>query len=162
MEKLEVKYKYVDASSGACSYILLIAFVAIVAFCIPYLWLIVAFAVLFVLPIQYFEDKKQQKRFNENVPALVIDGNLLYYKGKTIDLAQMEKARFHPDIDYDGNIQIYRKGKRAPDIEIYTDNMLIDRNELLRIIIDRIDRVEKTEHIRSESILMKLQYQGQE
>lgn len=89
---------------------------------------------------QNFEDKKQQKRFKENVPALVIDGNLLYYKGKTIDLAQMEKARFHPDIDYDGNIQIYRKGKRAPVIEIYTDNMLIDRNELLRIIIDRIDR----------------------
>ena len=140
MEKLEVKYKYVDASSGVCSYMLLIAFVAIVAFCIPYLWLIVAFAVLFVLPIQYFEDKKQQKRFHENVPALVIDGNLLYYKGKTIDLAQMEKARFHPDIDYDGNIQIYRKGKRAPVIEIYTDNMLIDRNELLGIIIDRIDR----------------------
>lgn len=143
MERIVVQYKHVDASSEAHSYIWLIIAVAVVALFIPILWILVAVATLCVLPIQYFEDKKQQKKFNDNIPALVIDDYILDYDGKSIDLSQMDKAMFHPDIDYDGNILIYCKGKVRPAIEIYTDNMLIDRNDLLKSIIDRINRAKE-------------------
>lgn len=119
MERVVVKYKYADASSEAHSYIWLIMAVAVVALFIPILWILVAVAALCVLPIQYLEDKKQQKKFNDNIPALVVDEYILDYDGKTIDLSQMDKAMFHRDIDYDGNILIYCKGKVRPAIEIY-------------------------------------------
>ena len=112
--------------------------VAIVAFFIPALWFFIALDVLVVIPIQYHDEKKQQKKFRDGIPALVIDGNILAYDGKEIDLSQMCKAKFHPDIDYDGNILIYRKGKLWPSMEIYTDNMLIDKNVLLELIKERI------------------------
>jgi hypothetical protein len=143
MERIVVQYKHVDASSEAHSYIWLIIAVAVVALFIPILWILVAVAALCVLPILYLEDKKQQKKFNDNIPALVVDEYILDYDGQTIDLSLMDKAMFHPDTDYDGNIMIYRKGKVRPAIEIYTDNMLIDRNELLKLIIDRINRAKE-------------------
>lgn len=143
MEKIVVKYRYVDSSSEANSYILLIVVVAAVALFIPVLWLLVAVAALIVLPIQYTEDRKQEKRFNDDIPALVIDGFILDYDGKTIDLSQMDRIEFHPDIDYDGNILIYREGKIMPAMEIYTDNMLINRDELFELIKDRINKAKE-------------------
>ena len=143
MERIVVQHKHVDASSEAHSFIWLIIAVAVVALFIPILWILVAVAALCVLPILYLEDKKQQKKFNDNIPALVVDEYILDYDGQTIDLSLMDKAMFHPDTDYDGNIMIYRKGKVRPAIEIYTDNMLIDRNELLKLIIDRINRAKE-------------------
>ena len=143
MEKIVVKYRYVDSSSEANSYILLIVVVAAVALFIPVLWLLVAVAALIVLPIQYTEDRKQEKRFNDDIPALVIDGFILDYDGKTIDLSQMDRIEFHPDIDYDGNILIYREGKIMPAMEIYTGNMLINKDELFELIKDRINKAKE-------------------
>ena len=133
-----VEYRYVDASDGVYGNLLVCMVVAIVAFFIPALWFFIALDVLVVIPIQYHDEKKQQKKFRDGIPALVIDGNILAYDGKEIDLSQMCKAKFHPDIDYDGNILIYRKGKLWPSMEIYTDNMLIDKNVLLELIKERI------------------------
>ena len=138
MDKVVVEYRYVDASYGVYGNLLVCMVVAIVAFFIPALWFFIALDVLVVLPIQYHDEKKQQKKFRDGIPALVIDGNILAYDGKEIDLSQMCKAKFHPDIDYDGNILIYRKGKLWPSMEIYTDNMLIDKNVLLELIKERI------------------------
>ena len=133
-----VEYRYVDASYGVYGNLLVCMVVAIVAFFIPALWFFIALDVLVVIPIQYHDEKKQQKKFRDGIPALVIDGNILAYDGKEIDLSQMCKAKFHPDIDYDGNILIYRKGKLWPSMEIYTDNVLIDKNVLLELIKERI------------------------
>ena len=133
-----VEYRYVDASYGIYGNLLVCMVVAIVAFFIPALWFFIALDVLVVIPIQYHDEKKQQKKFRDGIPALVIDGNILAYDGKEIDLSQMCKAKFHPDIDYDGNILIYGKGKLWPSMEIYTDNMLIDKNVLLELIKERI------------------------
>ena len=138
MDKVVVEYRYVDASYGVYGNLLVCMVVAIVAFFIPALWFFIALDVLVVIPIQYLDEKKQQKKFRDGIPALVIDGNILAYDGKEIDLSQMCKAKFHPDIDYDGNILIYRKGKLWPSMEIYTDNMLIDKNVLLELIKERI------------------------
>ena len=138
MDKVVVEYRYVDASYGVYGNLLVCMVVAIVAFFIPALWFFIALDVLVVIPIQYHDEKKQQKKFRDGIPALVIDGNILAYDGKEIDLSQMCKAKFHPDIDYDGNILIYRKGKLWPSMEIYTDNMLIDKNVLLELIKERI------------------------
>ena len=135
-----VEYRYVDASYGVDGNLLVCMVVAIVAFFIPALWFFIALDVLVVIPIQYHDEKKQQKKFRDGIPALVIDGNILAYDGKEIDLSQMCKAKFHPDIDYDGNILIYRKGKLWPSMEIYTDNMLIDKNVLLELIKERIGK----------------------
>ena len=134
-----VEYRYVDASYGVYGNLLVCMVVAIVAFFIPALWFFIALDVLVVIPIQYHDEKKQQKKFRDGIPALVIDGNILAYDGKEIDLSQMCKAKFHPDIDYDGNILIYGKGKLWPSMEIYTDNMLIDKNVLLELIKERIE-----------------------
>ena len=134
MDKVVVEYRYVDASYGVYGNLLVCMVVAIVAFFIPALWFFIALDVLVVIPIQYHDEKKQQKKFRDGIPALVIDGNILAYDGKEIDLSQMCKAKFHPDIDYDGNILIYGKGKLWPSMEIYTDNMLIDKNVLLELI----------------------------
>ena len=133
-----VEYRYVDASYGVYGNLLVCMVVAILAFILPVFWFFVALDVLVVIPIQYHDEKKQQKKFRDGIPALVIDGNILAYDGKEIDLSQMCKAKFHPDIDYDGNILIYRKGKLWPSMEIYTDNMLIDKNVLLELIKERI------------------------
>lgn len=133
-----VEYRYVDAYYGVYGNLLVCMVVAIVAFILPVFWFFVALDVLVVIPIQYYDEKKQQKKFCDGIPALVIDGNILAYDGKEIDLSQMCKAKFHPDIDYDGNILIYRKGKLWPSMEIYTDNMLIDKNVLLELIKERI------------------------
>ena len=138
MDKVVVEYRYVDASYGVYGNLLVCMVVAIVAFFIPALWFFIALDVLVVIPIQYHDEKKQQKKFRDGIPALVMDGNILAYDGKEIDLSQMCKAKFHPDIDYDGNILIYRKGKLWPSMEIYTDNMLIDKNVLLELIKERI------------------------
>ena len=138
MDKVVVEYRYVDASYGVYGNLLVCMVVAIVAFFIPALWFFIALDVLVVIPIQYHDEKKQQKKFRDGIPALVIDGNILAYDGKEIDLSQMCKAKFHLDIDYDGNILIYGKGKLWPSMEIYTDNMLIDKNVLLELIKERI------------------------
>ena len=138
MDKVVVEYRYVDTSYGVYGNLLVCMVVAIVAFFIPALWFFIALDVLVVIPLQYHDEKKQQKKFRDGIPALVIDGNILAYDGKEIDLSQMCKAKFHPDIDYDGNILIYRKGKLWPSMEIYTDNMLIDKNVLLELIKERI------------------------
>ena len=138
MDKVVVEYRYVDASYGVYGNLLVCMVVAIVAFFIPALWFFIALDVLVVIPIQYHDEKKQQKKFRDGIRALVIYGNILAYDGKEIDLSQMCKAKFHPDIDYDGNILIYRKGKLWPSMEIYTDNMLIDKNVLLELIKERI------------------------
>ena len=140
MDKVVVEYRYVDASYGVYGNLLVCMVVAIVAFFIPALWFFIALDVLVVIPIQYHDEKKQQKKFRDGIPALVIDGNILAYDGKEIDLSQMCKAKFHPDIDYDGNILIYGKGKLWPSMEIYTDNMLIDKNVLLELIEERIGK----------------------
>ena len=140
MDKVVVEYRYVDASYGVYGNLLVCMVVAIVAFFIPALWFFIALDVLVVIPIQYHDEKKQQKKFRDGIPALVIDGNILAYDGKEIDLSQMCKAKFHPDIDYDGNILMYGKGKLWPSMEIYTDNMLIDKNVLLELIKERIGK----------------------
>ena len=110
MDKVVVEYRYVDASYGVYGNLLVCMVVAIVAFFIPALWFFIALDVLVVIPIQYHDEKKQQKKFRDGIPALVIDGNIL----------------------------IYRKGKLWPSMEIYTDNMLIDKNVLLELIKERI------------------------
>lgn len=135
-----VEYRYVDASYGVDGNLLVCMVVAIVAFILPVLWFFVALDVLVVIPIQYHDEKKQQKKFCDGIPAVVIDGNILAYDGKEINLSQMCEAKFHPDIDYDGNILIYGKGKLMPSMEIYTGNMLIDKNVLLELIKERIGK----------------------
>lgn len=139
MDKVVVEYRYVDASDGVYRDLLVCMVVAIVAFFLPEFWFLIALDVLVLIPIQYHYDKKQQKKFCDGIPALVIDGNILAYDGKEVDLSQMCEAKFHPDIDYDGNILIYGKGKLIPSMEIYTDNMLIDKNVLLELIKERIE-----------------------
>ena len=139
MDKVVVEYRYVNASDGVYRNLLVCMVVAIVAFFLPEFWFLIALDVLVVIPIQYHYDKKQQKKFCDGIPALVIDGNILAYDGKEVDLSQMCEAKFHPDIDYDGNILIYGKGKLIPSMEIYTDNMLIDKNVLLELSKERIE-----------------------
>lgn len=138
MDKVVVEYRYVDTSYGVYGNLLVCMVVAIVAFFLPVFWGFIALDVLVVIPIQYHYEKKQQKKFCDGIPALVIDGNILAYDGKEVDLSQMCEAKFHPDIDYDGNILIYGRGKLMPSMEIYTDNMLIDKNVLLELIKERI------------------------
>lgn len=143
MDKLVIKYRKVEASGAALSYIWIIIIVAIVAIFIPFLWIFVIMA-LVVLPIQYYEDKKQQAKFKADLPALILSDYILEYEGKTVDLSQMDKARFYPYDDEEGLILIYRKGKIGPVIKIYPDNMLYDKKELLSIIQKRIEEGKKS------------------
>lgn len=139
--KIVVKYEHIDTSEGACVYILFLLLCAIPAFFFPQLWSIVIVGFFVYLPITYYSNRKQEKRAKNNEPALTIDGTLLTYNRKTIDLSPMDRAKVYPDSDDDDAIHIYRKGKWRPRMVIRTYNMLIDRDILLKIIQDRIKGV---------------------
>lgn len=139
-DRIVYKYRHVDASLELYTDLIVIAVSVLVALFLPFAWVIVAIDLILVLPFKYYSQKKQQRMSFDEIPALIIDGNNLYYNGKTVNLSRVRKVIFNPDIDYDGNILIFVKGRLRPITEIYTDTILVDKNELLKLIKDRSEK----------------------
>ena len=106
-------------------------------------WLVL---ILFVtLPFTVMREAKDAKRKKAGLPALVIDGYTLDYKGKKIDLSEMCSAGIIGD-SVDGHLVIiYRKGRlvNRPVMSISTEDMLISDADLLKLIQERIESAQQ-------------------
>ena len=145
MEKrIEIYYGDVDPKFTLYFGLIIIAIVAIIANYYPdVVW---AVLILFVmLPFRVVQEVKDAKRKTAGIPALVIDGYTLEYKGKKIDLSEMCAAGIIGD-SVDGHlVTIYRKGRliRRPVMRISTDDMLISDADLLKLIQERIESAQQ-------------------
>ena len=145
MEKrIEIYYGDVDPKFTLYFGLIIIAIVAIIANYYPdVVW---AVLILFVmLPFRVVQEVKDAKRKKAGLPALVIDGYILEYKGKKIDLSEMCAAGIIGD-SVDGHlVTIYRKGRliRRPVMRISTDDMLISDADLLKLIQERIESAQQ-------------------
>lgn len=145
MEKrIEIYYGDVDPKFTLYFGLIIIAIVAIIANYYPdVVW---AVLILFVmLPFRVVQEVKDAKRKKAGIPALVIDGYTLEYKGKKIDLSEMCAAGIIGD-SVDGHlVTIYRKGRliRRPVMRISTDDMLISDADLLKLIQERIESAQQ-------------------
>ena len=142
--RIEIYYGDVDPKLTLYFGLIIIAIVAIIANYNPdVVW---AVLILFVmLPFRVVQEVKDAKRKKAGIPALVIDGYTLEYKGKKIDLSEMCAAGIIGD-SVDGHlVTIYRKGRliRRPVMRISTDDMLISDADLLKLIQERIESAQQ-------------------
>ena len=106
-------------------------------------WLVLILFVMF--PFTVMQEAKAAKRKKAGLPALVIDGYTLEYKGKKIDLSEMCSAGIIV-VPEDGRLVIiYRKGRlvNRPVMSISTENMLISDADLLKLIQERIESAQQ-------------------
>ena len=145
MEKrIEIYYGNVDPKFTLYFGLIGIAITAILGSYYPDLvWLVL---ILFVtLPFTVMKEAKDAKRKKAGLPALVIDGYTLDYKGKKIDLSEMCAAGIIGD-SVDGHLVIiYRKGRlvNRPVMSISTEDMLISDADLLKLIQERIESAQQ-------------------
>ena len=98
-----------------------------------------------LFPFTVMREAKIAKRQKAGIPALVIDGYTLEYKGKKIDLSEMCAAGLIV-VPEDGHLVIiYRKGRlmNRPVMSISTEDMLISDADLLKLIQERIESAQQ-------------------
>ena len=146
MEKrIEIYYGDVDPKFTLYFGLIGIAISAIIANYYPDLgWVVLIFLVM--LPFQVMKEAKAAKRKKAGLPALVIDGYTLEYKGKKIDLSEMCTAEIFEEHDEENrHVFIYCKGclrgKKA--MRITTEDMLISDADLLKLIQERIESAQQ-------------------
>ena len=99
-----------------------------------------------LFPFTVMREAKIAKRQKAGIPALVIDGYTLEYKGKKIDLCEMCTAEIFEEHDEENrHVFIYCKGclrgKKA--MRITTEDMLISNADLLKLIQERIESAQQ-------------------
>ena len=98
-----------------------------------------------LFPFTVMREAKIAKRQKAGIPAFVIDGYTLEYKGKKIDLSEMCTAGIII-VPEDGHLVIiYRKGRlmNRPVMSISTEDMLISDADLLKLIQERIESAQQ-------------------
>ena len=97
MEKrIEIYYRDVDPKITLYLGLIGIAIFAILVSNDPDFWWLVLI-LLVMLPFSVMQEAKAAKRKKAGLPALVIDGYTLEYKGKKIDLSEMCAAEIFED-----------------------------------------------------------------
>ena len=143
MEKrIEIYYGDVDSKFTLYFGLIGIAISAIIANYYPdFGWVVLIFLVM--LPFQVMQEAKAAKRKKAGLPALVIDGYTLEYKGKKIDLSEMCAAGIFEDRGEDTSrvVIIFRqeRSRRKQVMSICTDDLLISNADLLNSIQERIE-----------------------
>ena len=145
MEKrIEIYYRDVDPKITLYLGLIGIAIFAILVSNDPDCWWLVLI-LLVMLPFSVMQEAKAAKRKKAGLPALVIDGYTLEYKGKKIDLSEMCAAGIIV-VPEDGHLVIiYRKGRlmNRPVMSISTEDMLISDADLLKLIQERIESAQQ-------------------
>ena len=145
MEKrIEIYYRDVDPKITLYLGLIGIALFAILVSNDPDCWWLVLI-LLVMLPFSVMQEAKAAKRKKAGLPALVIDGYTLEYKGKKIDLSEMCAAGIII-VPEDGHLVIiYRKGRlmNRPVMSISTEDMLISDADLLKLIQERIESAQQ-------------------
>ena len=145
MEKrIEIYYRDVDPKITLYLGLIGIAIVAIITNYYPdfgcfFLYL------FWLFPFTVMREAKIAKQQKAGIPALVIDGYTLEYKGKKIDLSEMCTAGIII-VPEDGHLVIiYRKGRlmNRPVMSISTEDMLISDADLLKLIQERIESAQQ-------------------
>ena len=145
MEKrIEIYYRDGNPKITLYAGLIGIAIIAIVGIHKPFVgWFVL---ILFVmLPFFVMREAKIAKQQKAGIPALVIDGYTLEYKGKKIDLSEMCAAGIIV-VPEDGHLVIiYRKGRlmNRPVMSISTEDMLISDADLLKLIQERIESAQQ-------------------
>ena len=145
MEKrIEIYYRDGNPKITLYAGLIGIAILAIIGIYYPFVGWFVPISFV-MLPFFVMKEAKAAKRKKAGLPALVIDGYTLEYKGKKIDLSEMCAAGIIGD-SVDGHlVTIYRKGRliRRPVMRISTDDMLISDADLLKLIQERIESAQQ-------------------
>ena len=143
MEKrIEIYYRDVDPKITLYLGLIGIALFAILVSNDPDCWWLVLI-LLVMLPFSVMQEAKAAKRKKAGLPALVIDGYTLEYKGKKIDLSEMCAADIFEDRGEDTSreIIIFRqeRSRRKQVMSICTDDLLISNDDFLKLIQERIE-----------------------
>ena len=145
MEKrIEIYYRLASPKIALYGWLIIIAIFAIIANYYPVFgWVVLILIVM--LPFVVMREAKIAKQQKAGIPALVIDGYTLEYKGKKIDLSEMCTAGIII-VPEDGHLVIiYRKGRlmNRPVMSISTEDMLISDADLLKLIQERIESAQQ-------------------
>ena len=145
MEKrIEICYRDVNRKITLYAWLIGIAILAIIGIYYPFVGWFVPISFV-MLPFFVMQEAKIAKRQKAGIPALVIDGYTLEYKGKKIDLSEMCAAGIII-VPEDGHLVIiYRKGRlmNRPVMSISTEDMLISDADLLKLIQERIESAQQ-------------------
>ena len=142
MEKrIEICYRDGNPKITLYAWLIGIAILAIIGIYYPFVGWFVPISFV-MLPFFVMQEAKIAKRQKAGIPALVIDGYTLEYKGKKIDLSEMCTAEIFEEHDEENrHVFIYCKGclrgKKA--MRITTEDMLISDADLLKLIQERIE-----------------------
>ena len=147
MEKrIEIYYRDGNPKITLYTWLIIIAILAIIGIHNPFVgWFVL---ILFVmLPFFVLQEAKIAKRQKAGIPALVIDGYTLEYKGKKIDLSEMFAVEIFEDRGEDISrvIIIFRqeRSRRKQVMSICTDDLLISNADLLKLIQERIESAQQ-------------------
>ena len=145
MEKrIEICYRDGNPKITLYAWLIGIAILAIIGIYYPFVGWFVPISFV-MLPFFVMQEAKIAKRQKAGIPALVIDGYTLEYKGKKIDLSEMCAAGIIV-VPEDGHLVIiYRKGRlmNRPVMSISTEDMLISDADLLKLIQERIESAQQ-------------------
>ena len=146
MEKrIEICYRDGNPKITLYAWLIGIAILAIIGIYYPFVGWFVPISFV-MLPFFVMQEAKIAKRQKAGIPALVIDGYTLEYKGKKIDLSEMCTAEIFEEHDEENrHVFIYCKGclrgKKA--MRITTEDMLISDADLLKLIQERIESAQQ-------------------
>ena len=143
MEKrIEIYYRDGNPKITLYAWLIGIAILAIIGIYYPFVGWFVPISFV-MLPFFVMQEAKIAKRQKAGIPALVIDGYTLEYKGKKIDLSEMCAAEIFEDRGEDTSreIIIFRqeRSRRKQVMSICTDDLLISNADLLKLIQERIE-----------------------
>ena len=143
MEKrIEICYRDGNPKITLYAWLIGIAILAIIGIYYPFVGWFVPISFV-MLPFFVMQEAKIAKRQKAGIPALVIDGYTLEYKGKKIDLSEMCAAEIFEDRGEDTSreIIIFRqeRSRRKQVMSICTDDLLISNADLLKLIQERIE-----------------------
>ena len=147
MEKrIEICYRDGNPKITLYAWLIGIAILAIIGIYYPFVGWFVPISFV-MLPFFVMQEAKIAKRQKAGIPALVIDGYTLEYKGKKIDLSEMCAAEIFEDRGEDTSreIIIFRqeRSRRKQVMSICTDDLLISNADLLKLIQERIESAQQ-------------------
>ena len=147
MEKrIEICYRDGNPKITLYAWLIGIAILAIIGIYYPFVGWFVPISFV-MLPFFVMQEAKIAKRQKAGIPALVIDGYTLEYKGKKIDLSEMCAAESFEDRGEDTSreIIIFRqeRSRRKQVMSICTDDLLISDADLLKLIQERIESAQQ-------------------